>query len=94
MVLLEALAAGVPPLGSRVDGITDVIEHGNNGLLFEPGSAAAIAETDRRSHQRPARLASIAAKCDCQPCRAIFRSRNGRRRCRIYRRVLESHDHD
>ncbi len=45
MVLLEALAAGVPPLGSRVDGITDVIEHGQNGLLFEPGSAPALAET-------------------------------------------------
>lgn len=44
MVLLEALASGVPPLGSRVDGITDVIEHGRNGLLFEPGSAASIAE--------------------------------------------------
>lgn len=34
MVLLEAIAAGVPILGSQVDGITDVIDHERNGLLF------------------------------------------------------------
>ena len=43
MVLLEALAAGVPPIGSRVDGVTDVIRHGQNGLLFEPGNADSLA---------------------------------------------------
>lgn len=39
MAVLEAMAAGVPALGSRVDGVIDVIEHGVNGLLFEPGDA-------------------------------------------------------
>jgi glycosyltransferase involved in cell wall biosynthesis len=43
MVVLEAMAAGVPPIGSRVAGIADVIEHGENGLLFAPGDAAALA---------------------------------------------------
>jgi glycosyltransferase involved in cell wall biosynthesis len=43
MVVLEAMAAGVPPIGSRVAGIADVIEHGENGLLFSPGDAASLA---------------------------------------------------
>lgn len=43
MVLLEAMAAGVPVLGSRVDGITDVIDHQRNGLLFTAGDHAALA---------------------------------------------------
>ncbi|MCR9200735.1 MAG: glycosyltransferase family 4 protein [Planctomycetaceae bacterium] len=43
MVLLEAMAAGVPVLGSRVDGITDVIEHERTGLLFEPGCPNSLA---------------------------------------------------
>lgn len=48
MVLLEAMAAGVPVLGSRVDGITDVIEHDRTGLLFEAECHTALAEQVRR----------------------------------------------
>jgi glycosyltransferase involved in cell wall biosynthesis len=44
MAVLEALAAGVPPIGSRVDGISDCIRHGHDGLLVEPGNAAALAD--------------------------------------------------
>ena len=48
MVLLEAMAAGVPVLGSRVDGITDVIEHERTGLLFEPGCHTSLTEQLQR----------------------------------------------
>ncbi len=44
MVLIEAMAMGVPPIGTRVDGIADVIEHERNGLLAEPGDARSLAE--------------------------------------------------
>lgn len=40
MVLLEALAAGVPIVACRVPGVTDVIQDGGNGLLVEPNDAA------------------------------------------------------
>jgi len=39
------MAAGVPAVGTRVDGVTDVIEDGVNGLLAEPGDAESLAET-------------------------------------------------
>jgi phosphatidyl-myo-inositol alpha-mannosyltransferase len=45
MVVLEAMAAGVPPIGSRVEGIADVIEHAVNGLLAPPGDSVALADT-------------------------------------------------
>jgi len=37
-VIIEAAAAGIPALGSRIYGITDAIEEGKTGLLFEAGN--------------------------------------------------------
>ncbi|NIL95695.1 MAG: glycosyltransferase [Planctomycetales bacterium] len=43
MAVIEAMAAGVPVVASRVDGIVDVIEHERTGLLCQPGDADALA---------------------------------------------------
>ncbi|MHB8108407.1 MAG: glycosyltransferase family 4 protein [Syntrophorhabdaceae bacterium] len=37
-VIAEAAAAGIPAIGSRIYGITDIIEDGATGFLFEPGA--------------------------------------------------------
>lgn len=43
LVLYSALAAGAPVVASRVGGMSDIIRHGENGLLFEPGDARDLA---------------------------------------------------
>ncbi len=43
MAVLEAMAAGVPPIGSCVEGIAEVIHNGHDGLLVEPGNTADLA---------------------------------------------------
>jgi glycosyltransferase involved in cell wall biosynthesis len=43
VVLLEAIACGVPVIGSNIGGITDIIQDGKNGLLAEPGNLKDIA---------------------------------------------------
>lgn len=45
--VVEALAVGTPVLAMRAGGIGEVVEDGVNGLLVEPGDAAALAESVR-----------------------------------------------
>jgi len=42
LTVLEALAAGVPVVGSRTGGLPELIEDGRTGLLVTPGDAAAL----------------------------------------------------
>jgi lipopolysaccharide/colanic/teichoic acid biosynthesis glycosyltransferase/glycosyltransferase involved in cell wall biosynthesis len=41
-VILEAAAAGIPAVASRICGIVDAVEDGRTGLLHEPGDAAEL----------------------------------------------------
>ena len=36
LIVLEAMAAGVPPIGTTVDGVPEAIKNGWNGLLVKP----------------------------------------------------------
>ncbi|MFC4712325.1 N-acetyl-alpha-D-glucosaminyl L-malate synthase BshA [Planococcus dechangensis] len=44
LVLLEAMACGVPAIGTRIGGIPEIIEPGKNGYLVELGDSDAAAQ--------------------------------------------------
>ncbi|VVB89281.1 Trehalose synthase [uncultured archaeon] len=44
VVLLEAMACGIPVIGSNIGGITDIIRNKENGLLVEPENPKDIAD--------------------------------------------------
>lgn len=52
LVVLEAQAAGVFVLGSRLGGIAELVEEGNNGALVEPGDIAAWTKAIENLAQR------------------------------------------
>ena len=53
LVLIEAMAAGVPVIGTNVPGICDVIEDGVSGLLCEPRTPPALADATARISNDP-----------------------------------------
>lgn len=67
LVVLEALAAQTPVLGARAGGIADLIEHDQNGLLFERGNAFDLARQITRLVNDPGLLAHLAAHSGSVP---------------------------
>ena len=61
LVIHEAFMAAVPVIASRIGGITGLVDDGVNGLLVEPGSAAALAAALRKVCADPALLQRLSA---------------------------------
>jgi colanic acid/amylovoran biosynthesis glycosyltransferase len=60
-VVLEAMARGVPVIGSRHAGIGEAIEDGDNGLLVPPGNPRALADALASLIRNPARRLALGA---------------------------------
>ena len=90
LTVLEAMAAGVPVLASRLAGIPEAVQDGVTGRLFEPGDAGALASllrelaADRRAmsalgaagHERWRESYSISAMT--RATLALYADRRGR----------------
>lgn len=59
--LLEALAAGIPCLGSRIPGIVELLEDGVSGVTFPAGDAERLAQAIRLGLRDRATAARLAA---------------------------------
>jgi len=47
LVLIEAMAASLPVVSSRCDGVLDIVQEGKNGLLVPPHDSAALTQAVR-----------------------------------------------
>jgi colanic acid/amylovoran biosynthesis glycosyltransferase len=54
VVLMEAMASGVPVVASGISGIPELVDDGVSGLLVPPGDPRSLARALRRLHDDPA----------------------------------------
>jgi glycosyltransferase involved in cell wall biosynthesis len=62
VVLLEAMAAGLPVIATDVGGVSRLIEHGSTGRLVPPGDADALATEIRRWLEEPGDRIRVGAR--------------------------------
>lgn len=88
MVILEAMAAGVPVAASRVGGVPDLVRPGETGLLFDPldeGAMAAAVKQLAEDHEP-----SMAARAQGEARRRFHPEIIADRHLEIYREVLST----
>jgi glycosyltransferase involved in cell wall biosynthesis len=61
VAVIEAAAYGLGVIGSRIGGIPELVHEGSTGMLFEPGSAGALASIMRRLAQGEVHLENFTA---------------------------------
>ncbi|QDZ08051.1 glycosyltransferase family 4 protein [Sphingomonas panacisoli] len=72
IVLIEALAMGIPVVASRVAGIPEVVEEGRTGLLFEPGNWRQLEDALGRLSREPSLRDDLARQTPSQQFGQFF----------------------
>ncbi|MEI9897539.1 MAG: glycosyltransferase family 4 protein [Chthoniobacter sp.] len=88
MVVLEAMAAGLPVIASDVGGIPDLIDEGSTGLFCDPLDKSSMAGAVARLLQEADLSASLARKAREKALKSYAPEVIARRHVEIYREVL------
>ena len=84
VALMEAMAAGVPVVASRLSGIPELIEDEETGLLVEPGEPVALAAAMKRLIGDPIAALEMARKASSRVTDEFTIERNGERLAELF----------
>jgi glycosyltransferase involved in cell wall biosynthesis len=59
LVVVEAMAAGVPTIASAIGSLPELVTDGVDGIVLEPGDVAALARVLREVEEEPARFEQL-----------------------------------
>jgi glycosyltransferase involved in cell wall biosynthesis len=88
MVVLEAMAAGVPVLAAKVGGLPDLIEDGKTGVFCDPLDAASLSSGVEKLLNDQNLAAKVAEAARAQARELFHPSIIAKRHVEIYREVL------
>ena len=90
MVVLEAMAVGLPVVATRVEGVPEVVRDGQDGLLVQPGDDAALADALGRLAAEPSLIEAMGASGRRRQRETFSDVAMAERLSRLYDRVLAS----
>jgi len=85
VVLMEAMAMGIPTISTRISGIPELIENGETGLLAEPDNPDSLADRVERFFQDPSSASAMARKAKEHIAGEFDADVNIRRLIRLFR---------
>jgi len=88
MVILEAMAAGLPVAASRVGGVPDLIRHEADGLMFNPHDPLDIRKTVERLVENPGLGETMAAEARKKAFHEFHPREIAIRHVEFYREIL------
>ncbi len=87
MAVLEAMAAGVPVLASRIGGVPDLVAHKKTGILCDPQKPETFREAVREYLSAPSFAQKMAAAAKAEALRRFHPLVIARQHLEIYREV-------
>src|SRR5439155_18657867 len=89
MVVLEAMAAGVPVVAANVGGVPDLVEENRTGLLCDPLDSENMRGVMERALSDPAAARSIAQQAKARARESYYPRVIAQRHLQIYNEVLQ-----
>lgn len=90
--IVEAFAAGLPVIVSRIGALADIVADGQTGLLFEPGNALDLAEKLTWAQNHPAEMAAMGLAARQRYEREFSPQANYQCLMDIYQQAIESNN--
>ena len=90
LVAAEAMALGIPVIASRIGALAELIEHGVDGLLFEPGNRFDLAEKMRSLWENPEMCREMGRRARGKAFRLWRPEAHMERTLSVYAAALES----
>jgi glycosyltransferase involved in cell wall biosynthesis len=90
LVAAEAMALGIPVIASRIGALAELIDHGVDGLLFEPGNRRDLAEKMRSLWENPEMCRDMGRRAREKAFRLWRPEAHMERTLSVYEAALES----
>lgn len=87
--IVEAFAAGLPVISSRIGALEDIVTDGETGLLFEPGNPRDLAEKMAWAMANPEKMAEMGRKARAKYEAEFTPEKNYQQLMAIYKDVIE-----
>jgi|SRR5271155_3231309 glycosyltransferase involved in cell wall biosynthesis len=92
MVIVEAFAAGVPVIASKLGAMAELVESGKTGLHFSPGNASHLAATVEWALSHPEEMQAMGRLARTEYEQKYTADRNHTLLMEAYRRAIAQHE--